>query len=51
MVGTGVLSVGALTMAAAGGSPGKALGMMVLGRMVCGLGVGVVSTSVPLYQR
>ncbi|KAJ3497140.1 hypothetical protein NLG97_g2118 [Lecanicillium saksenae] len=35
-------------MAAAAGQ--HALGIMVAGRWICGLGVGVVSTTVPLYQ-
>ena len=48
-VGTAVLCLGALIMASVGGE--AALGAMVFGRWVCGLGVGVVSTSVPLYQR
>lgn len=47
--GTLALCVGALVMAAAGGR--HALGIMVAGRVICGLGVGVVSTTVPLYQR
>jgi hypothetical protein len=25
--------------------------MMIVGRIICGLGLAVVSTSVPLYQR
>lgn len=44
--GTAVLSLGALAMASAGG-----VYAMAVGRFVCGLGVGVVSTTVPLYQR
>lgn len=47
-VGTLVLCLGALVMAAAAGR--YALGIMVVGRGICGLGVGVVSTTVPLYQ-
>ena len=46
LVGTGVLAVGSVMMGAAGG-----VGAMAVGRWVCGLGVGVVSTTVPLYQR
>ena len=49
LAGTLVLCVGALVMAAAAGE--DALALMVLGRWVCGVGVGVVSTTVPLYQR
>jgi MFS family permease len=51
MAGTGVLCLGAVSMAVASGGGGGALGMMVVGRLVCGIGVGVVSTTVPLYQR
>ena len=43
------LCVGAVLMAAAWGP--YSLPMMVAGRWMCGLGVGIVSTSVPLYQR
>lgn len=49
MIGTCTLSLGVIVMAAARGD--GAVGMMALGRWVCGLGVGVVSTTVPLYQR
>lgn len=48
-VGTVALTVGAVFMAAAYG--GLAVGSMVFGRWLCGVGVGIVSTSVPLYQR
>ncbi|RDL41652.1 MFS general substrate transporter [Venustampulla echinocandica] len=35
----------------AGARPGSgALAMMIIGRIICGLGLAVVSTSVPLYQ-
>ncbi|KAK8143682.1 hypothetical protein G3M48_006884 [Beauveria asiatica] len=47
-VGTLVLCLGGLVMAAAAGR--YALSIMVAGRLICGLGVGVVSTTVPLYQ-
>ncbi|OAA52965.1 ascus development protein [Cordyceps fumosorosea ARSEF 2679] len=43
--GTAALSAGALAMASAG-----SLGAMMSGRVMCGLGAGVVSTTVPLYQ-
>lgn len=46
--GTLVLCLGALLQASSGG--GSALATMVAGRFVCGAGVAVVSTSVPLYQ-
>ncbi|CEJ79843.1 hypothetical protein VHEMI00058 [[Torrubiella] hemipterigena] len=48
VIGTGVLAVGALIMASAGG--GSAVAVMAFGRFISGLGVGVVSTGVPLYQ-
>ncbi|KAK5995356.1 MFS-type transporter oryC-like protein [Cladobotryum mycophilum] len=48
LAGTFALCVGAVLMASANGE--NAVGVMVLGRWACGLGVGVVSTSVPLYQ-
>lgn len=54
LVGTGVLCVGAGLMAGAGAGAGPAraaLGVTVFGRLVCGLGAGMVSTTVPLYQR
>jgi len=38
----------ALQTGASGPNP---LAMMVIGRVFCGLGIAVVSTSVPLYQR
>ncbi|XWW99262.1 hypothetical protein V2A60_007271 [Cordyceps javanica] len=47
-VGTLVLCLGALLMAAAAGR--YALYIMISGRWICGLGVGIVSTTVPLYQ-
>lgn len=48
VIGTGILAVGALIMASAGG--GSAVAVMAFGRFISGLGVGVVSTGVPLYQ-
>ncbi|KHO01571.1 General substrate transporter [Metarhizium album ARSEF 1941] len=48
MMGTGTLCLGAICMASAHG--GAAVAIMALGRWTCGLGVGVVSTTVPLYQ-
>lgn len=48
LVGTCVLALGALLMAASHGS--QALSIMILGRCLSGLGVGVVSTGIPLYQ-
>ena len=49
LVGTLVLCLGALATASAHGA--AAVATMALGRWICGVGVGVVSTSVPLYQR
>lgn len=49
LIGTAALCGGAVVMTAAGGR--GAVGVMVVGRWACGVGVGVVSTSVPLYQR
>ncbi|TQS32498.1 hypothetical protein Golomagni_07182, partial [Golovinomyces magnicellulatus] len=48
LIGTGILSLGALIMASAVGD--SSVSIMVFGRIVCGLGVGIVSTGVPLYQ-
>lgn len=45
IIGTVVLALGAVVMAAS-----HSVGSMALGRWICGLGVGVVSTTVPLYQ-
>lgn len=44
-----VTCVGAALQAGATGS--GALAMMIVGRIICGFGLAVVSTSVPLYQR
>lgn len=46
MYGTVVLCMGAVLMASAASLPS-----MLFGRALCGVGAGVVSTSVPLYQR
>lgn len=46
LIGTVALGVGATVQADSGG-----LLAMGFGRFACGLGVGVVSTTVPLYQR
>ncbi|KAH7375446.1 ascus development protein [Plectosphaerella cucumerina] len=48
LAGTLVLCLGALLQATSHGS--AALATMIAGRFVCGAGVAVVSTSVPLYQ-
>lgn len=42
-------SIGAAIQAGAREPGGYA--MMIVGRIVCGLGLAIVSTSVPLYQR
>ncbi|OCK95736.1 general substrate transporter [Cenococcum geophilum 1.58] len=47
-VGVFVTCIGAALQAGAGGS--GAYSMMIIGRIICGLGLAVVSTSVPLYQ-
>lgn len=44
-----VTAVGAAIQTAANGHGGIA--MMIAGRIVCGFGLAIVSTSVPLYQR
>lgn len=49
LVGTAVACVGTVLMAAASGR--GAFAMVIGGRIISGLGVAVISTSVPLYQR
>jgi hypothetical protein len=44
-----ITCVGAALQAGADGS--GAYAMMIIGRIICGLGLAIVSTSVPLYQR
>lgn len=48
---TGVIMtiIGAVLQTGAKGSHGS--DTMILGRIVCGIGLAIVSTSVPLYQR
>jgi hypothetical protein len=41
--------IGAALQAGADGK--SAFAMMIVGRIFCGLGLAIVSTSVPLYQR
>lgn len=48
---TGTLTVAVGTALECGAKGSGAYSMMVAGRIICGLGVGIVSTSVPLYQR
>jgi hypothetical protein len=47
--GTFVVCLGAICMASSMGP--AALFIMAIGRFVSGLGVGIISTTVPLYQR
>ena len=49
LAGMAVLCLGQTLQAAAGGP--SALAMILSGRVVSGVGTGIVSTSVPLYQR
>lgn len=44
-----IMALGQGFQAAASGS--HALGMVIAGRIIAGVGTGIVSTSVPLYQR
>lgn len=48
-IGVVVTCVGAAFQVGAAGS--GAFAMMIVGRIICGLGIGLVSTAVPLYQR
>lgn len=41
--------VGAALLSGASGS--GTFAMLIIGRIICGLGIAIVSTSVPLYQR
>jgi MFS family permease len=45
-----VSALGAVVQASADGEIGG-LAMMIVGRIICGVGLAIVSTSVPLYQR
>lgn len=47
--GVVITGVGAALQTCASGP--LALAMMVVGRIVCGVGLAIVSTAVPLYQR
>lgn len=49
LAGMAVLCLGQALQAAAGGP--SALAMILSGRVVSGVGTGIISTSVPLYQR
>jgi len=48
-IGVVVTVLGALGQTSANGS--SALAAMIVGRVICGFGLGIVSTSVPLYLR
>jgi MFS family permease len=48
LAGTAVVCVGAALQAGCTGS--SAFAMMVAGRIISGIGVAIISTSVPLYQ-
>ncbi|GJN71848.1 ascus development protein 3 [Purpureocillium lilacinum] len=50
LVGTLVLCLGAVVMASVREGGSGAVAAMAWGRWICGVGVGVVSTTVPLYQ-
>lgn len=47
--GTLITAVGAAIQT--GARPPNGLAMMIVGRIICGVGIAIVSTSVPLYQR
>ena len=47
--GVFVMCIGASLIASARGD--GSFSMMIIGRIICGMGVAIVSTSVPLYQR
>jgi MFS family permease len=49
LTGMLVVCIGAALQAGASGS--GAYAMMICGRIICGLGMALVSTAVPLYQR
>lgn len=46
-----VTCIGTAFIAGASGSPSGAYAMMIIGRIIGGLGIALVSTAVPLYQR
>jgi MFS family permease len=49
LTGAAVTCIGAAVMTGAGGH--TAYAMMIIGRIISGLGNSMISTSVPLYQR
>jgi len=50
LVGILITCFGTALQAGATGGPGGAFAMFVVGRVIAGIGVAIVSTSVPLYQ-
>ncbi|KAK4187063.1 general substrate transporter [Podospora australis] len=48
--GMSVTCVGQALQATASGTGSQALAMIVVGRIIAGMGTGIISTSVPLYQ-
>lgn len=47
----GILTVAVGNAFESGASGSGAYAMMIVGRIISGIGVGMLSTSVPLYQR
>jgi MFS family permease len=50
MIGMTTVCVGSALQAGATGGARSAYAMMIVGRIICGLGLAIVSTAVPLYQ-
>ena len=50
LVGMSVTCLGQALQASAAGSVSAVTGIIITGRIVSGMGTGIVSTSVPLYQ-
>jgi MFS family permease len=48
---TGVFVTGIGAAVQTGANAESGLAMMIVGRIICGFGLAIVSTSVPLYQR
>jgi MFS family permease len=46
-----VTCIGSALLAGASGGPSRAYAMMIIGRIIGGLGIAIVSTTVPTYQR
>lgn len=47
----GVLITGVGAALQTGAKPPNGLAMMIIGRIICGVGLAIVSTAVPVYQR